>query len=165
MQNENFSTTDKMSLEVNKGAQENFNPRFNMKLDLFDHSGNLKETREIHNTMTTAGKNGIMDQLADVPTLVKAGWMEVGTGSGGTTSLNAYIAGSRTAVSTRTRTNNAVAYVCSFAAGAGTGAITEAGLFDAVTQNGGNMWCYATFSVINKGALDTLQITWTITGN
>lgn len=156
---------DHLSSEFGKGAHEEFNPRFNMKLELFDASGKLKDTREIHNTMTSAGKYGIMDQLADTPTLAKAGWMEVGTGTGGTTSLNAYIAGSRTAVTSRTRTNNAVAFVCSFAAGSGTGAITEAGLFDAVTQNGGNMWCYASFATINKGALDSLQITWTITGN
>jgi hypothetical protein len=52
-----------------------------------------------------------------------------------------------------------------WAAGTGTGAITEAGIFDVVTQNTVNMWCYATFAVINKLATDSLKITWTLTQN
>ena len=57
------------------------------------------------------------------------------------------------------------ALVATFAAGVGTGAITEAGTFDVVTQNTVNMWMYSTFSVINKGANDSLQITWTLTAS
>jgi hypothetical protein len=55
--------------------------------------------------------------------------------------------------------------VANFAAGTGTGAITEAGTFDVVTQNTANMWMYSTFSVINKGANDSLAITWTLTAS
>ena len=57
--------------------------------------------------------------------------------------------------------NDAVQYVATFAAGTGTGAITEAGIFnDAVT---GTMLCRTVFAVINKGSLDTLTITWKVT--
>jgi hypothetical protein len=140
-----------------------FNPSFNMVLELFDEKGNLKDTRKIHNTVTTAGKNGLIDQMLASPTLPKAGWMEVGTGTGGTTLLNAYIAGSRVALTSKLRSGNVVTMVGDFAAGVGTGAITEAGIFDVVTANTVNMWCYSSFTVINKAAGDSLKITWTLT--
>ena len=54
-----------------------------------------------------------------------------------------------------------MAYVASFGAGTGTGAITEAGLLNA--SSSGTLLCRTVFSVINKGANDTLGITWTVT--
>ena len=48
-------------------------------------------------------------------------------------------------------------------AGTGTGAITEAGLFNVVTQNTTDLILYADFAVVNKGAGDSLVITWTLT--
>jgi hypothetical protein len=51
--------------------------------------------------------------------------------------------------------------VATFGAGVATGAITEAGVFNALTA--GTMLCRTVFSVINKGALDTLVITWKVT--
>jgi hypothetical protein len=136
----------------------------NVKLELFNSRGELIDVREIHNTVTTAGKNGAADQILASPSLVKPGWMEVGTGTPSATLLGAYIAGSRTAMNApKTRSNNIVSMVTVFAAGVGTGAITEAGTFDVVTENTVNMWTSSSFSVINKGALDSLTITWTLT--
>lgn len=48
-----------------------------------------------------------------------------------------------------------------FGAGVGEGAITESGLLNHVTA--GTLLARVTFSAINKGALDSLQITWRIT--
>ena len=144
--------------------ESKFGVEANCLIELFDEHGNLKEKREIHNTVTTAGKNGIMDQILASPTLAKIGWCELGTGTGGTTKLNTYIAGSRNAFTSKTRSDNVVTTVTDWAAGDGTGSITEAGLFDVVTEDTVNMWCYATFTAIPKGAGDTLKITWTITG-
>jgi hypothetical protein len=93
------------------------------------------------------------------------GWMELGTGTGGTTLLNAYITGSRVAFTSKTRNTNVVTVVGTFGAGVGTGAITEAGTFDVVTQNSGNLWMYSTFAAINKSANDSLVITWQLTCN
>lgn len=45
-----------------------------------------------------------------------------------------------------------------FAAGTGTGSITESGLFNA--SSAGQLFARQTFGVINKGASDSLQITW-----
>ena len=91
--------------------------------------------------------------------------MELGTGTtsaaAGNTAMETVISGSRVALSSTTVTNNAVAYVASFPAGTGSGAVTEAGIFNA--SSGGTMLCRTVFSVINKGANDVLGITWTIT--
>jgi hypothetical protein len=159
----NTNLNDRMNKEVGKGFKSEFIPSFNMTLELFDEKGNLKDTRKIHNTVTTAGKNGVADQILASPTLAKPGWMELGTGTGGTTLLNAYIAGSRTTLTSKLRSGAVVTMVGDFAAGVGTGAITEAGLFDVVTQNTVNMWCYSSFTVINKAAGDSLKITWSLT--
>jgi hypothetical protein len=48
-----------------------------------------------------------------------------------------------------------------FPAGTATGAITEAGIFNAAT--GGTMLCRTTFPVINKGSADSLAVTWVVT--
>lgn len=123
--------------------------------------GKVKTERFIHNTVNTAGKYGALDQILGTPTLAKVGWMAIGTGTPAATLLGVEI--DRNALTSKTRTNAVVTMVGDWADADGTGAITEAGLFDVVTANTVNMWCSASFSVINKAAADTLQITWTLT--
>jgi hypothetical protein len=41
--------------------------------------------------------------------------------------------------------------------------VTEAGIFNALT--GGDMLCRTVFPVVNKGADDTMSVTWTVTLN
>jgi hypothetical protein len=62
---------------------------------------------------------------------------------------------------TTTVTGDAIQYVATFPAGSGTAALTEAGIFNAASV--GTMMARTVFAVINKGALDTLTITWKIT--
>lgn len=128
---------------------------------LKDKNGKVKEERHIHNTVTSAGKYGIADQILASPTLAKVGWMAIGTGTPASTLLGTEL--DRNALTSKTRSNGVVTMVGDWAAADGTGAITEAGLFDVVTANTVNMWCSASFSVINKGASDTLSISWTLT--
>jgi hypothetical protein len=135
----------------------------NLVLELLDPWGRLKDRRSVHNTVQTAGKYGAAAQMLGTPDLPKPGWMEVGTGTGGTTLLNAYVAASRTAIAVQTRSNAIVSFVCTFGPGVGNGNLTEIGLFDVVTQNTVNMWLYATYGVVTKPALDTLIATWTLT--
>ena len=71
------------------------------------------------------------------------------------------ILGSREALDSATASANTIAYVSSFEAGEGTGAVTEAGIFNAASS--GTMLCRTVFAVVNKGADDTMSITWTIT--
>jgi hypothetical protein len=88
--------------------------------------------------------------------------MAIGTGTtapaGGDTTLESEAG--RVALNSNVRTANAIAYVATFPAGTGTGAITEAGILNAASA--GILLCRTTFAVINKGAADTLGITWTV---
>ncbi len=120
--------------------------------------GKVKETR-VANTVTTAGKNGAADQLLASPTLGKPTHMAIGTGTPTGTALGTEL--DRNALTSKTRSGAVVTFQGDWAAGDGTGAITEAGVFDAASS--GNMWMSASFSVINKAAGDTLSISWTLT--
>jgi hypothetical protein len=133
----------------------------NVLVELFDARNSLIDTREVTNTVTTAGKAGVADQVLASPTLAKFGWMAIGTGSPAATLLGTETA--RVAFTSKTRSTNVVTVVGTFNPGTGTGAITEAGTFDVVTANTVNMWTSTSFSVVNKGAADTLTITWTLT--
>ena len=167
MINSQMSIKDKVCMGVGKGFRDDLAMNGHFKAQLFDKDGVLKDTKEIHNTVTTLGHKMAADQLLASPAVAKPGWMEVGTGSGQTaasTILATYIAGSRTALDSKTRGANAIiTMICTMGAGVGTGAITEAGIFNVVTQNTTDLICYADFSVINKGADDSLVITWTLT--
>jgi len=140
------------------------------KLDIvvYDADGNIKEQREVPNIVTTAGKTFIASRMAGTASAVM-GWMEVGTGTTaaavGDTTLQTVVSGSRTAtsVSGGTASTNTVVYATTFPAGTGTGALTEAGIFNA--SSAGTMLCRTVFSVINKGASDSMTITWTVTIN
>lgn len=131
----------------------------NVEIILRDKHGEIKQRRTLHNTVTTAGKAGAADQQVASPALGKPTHMGIGTSTGGTTTLTTEL--DRNALTSKTRSTNVVTMVGDWAAGDGTGAITEAGIFDA--SSSGNMWTYSSFSVINKGASDTLSISWTLT--
>lgn len=140
------------------------------RLDIvvYDADGNIKDQREVPNIVTTAGKTFIASRIAGASSNVM-GWMEVGTDNTaaavGQTALIAPVSLSRTALSVSggTPSTNTVQFACTFGAGTGTGALTEAGVFNA--SSSGTMLCRTVFSVINKGASDTMTITWTVTVN
>lgn len=130
-------------------------------LVLRDKDGNIKDERYIENTVTTAGKAGIADQLLAAPSLNKPTHMAVGTGSPAANALGTEI--DRNALTSKTRSTNVVTMVGDWAAGDGTGALTEAGVFDASST--GNMYVSNSFAVVNKLAADVLSISWTLTIN
>lgn len=133
--------------------------KWTLNVTLRGKDGRIKARRVIHNTVTTAGKNMIADRLLASPTLGVPTHMAIGTGTGGTTSLNTEL--DRNALTSKNRSGAVVTMVGDWAAGDGTGAITEAGVFDA--SSSGNMHLYSSFTVINKAAGDTLSISWTLT--
>lgn len=139
--------------------------RANVHAVLRDQDGRIKEERRVHNLIVTVGKGAIMDQLLAAPSIGKPTHMAVGTGTNaaaaGDTALQTEL--DRNALTSKTRATNVVTMVGDWAAGDATGAITEAGILNASTS--GDLYVRAVFSVINKGASDTLQITWTITGS
>ena len=130
---------------------------------LKDKNGNVKETREIDNLVVDAGLDYIASRMEGTSDAVMS-HMALGSGttaaSASDTDLES-ILGSRETLDSTTVTDNAVAYVASFEAGDGTGAVTECGLFNA--SSGGTMLCRTVFSVVNKAADDTMSVTWTIT--
>lgn len=123
---------------------------------------NDEVVQEVDNLVVTAGKNYVASRMKDT-TDTAMSHMAIGTGTtaaaAGDTALGTESA--RTALTSTTVTNNEVAYVDTFAAGTGTGAITEAGIFNA--SSAGTMLCRTVFSVVNKGADDSMTITWTVT--
>ena len=157
---------DEVSFQVGKGFVDGLRMKGHMVAKLYGPEG-LKDVREVWNTVTVLGHKMAADQLLAAPAVVTPGWMEVGTGTGqdlNDSILAAYIAGSRTALDSKTRGANAIiTMVCTLGAGVGTGAITEAGVFNVVTQNTTDLICYADFAAINKLAADSLVITWTLT--
>ena len=115
---------------------------------------NGKLIREVPNIVTTAGKEFVASSMVKTSNSPAAmTHMEVGTGTtnpaAGDTALESAVSGSRTALTSSNVTGAAIAYLCTFAAGTGTGALTEAGIFNA--SSGGTMLCRTEFSVINKG--------------
>ena len=122
---------------------------------------NDEVVQEVPNLVVTAGKNYVADRIKNNSTVMSH--MAIGTGTAaaaaGNTALGSESA--RTALTSTTVTDNEIVYVDTFAAGTGTGAITEAGIFNA--SSGGTMLCRTVFSVVNKGANDAMTITWTVT--
>jgi len=167
MQKDGMSIKDEMTMGVGKGLVEGIKMKGFFKAELFDELGNPKVTVELENTVTVLGHQMAADQILDSPAVAVPGWMELGTGTGqdlNDSTLASYIVGSRTALDSKTRGANAIiTMVCTFGAGVGTGAITEAGVFNVVTQNTTDLILYDDFSVINKAAGDSLVVTWTLT--
>lgn len=135
-----------------------------LSIELRGPDGELKHSQEIDNLVVTVGKNFIASRMKDA-TATAMSHMAIGTGAvaaaAGDTALGAEAG--RVALTSTTVTTNNVAYVATFPAGTGTGAITEAGLFNAASA--GTLLCRTVFSVINKAAADSLGITWTVTVN
>ena len=158
--------SDKVCMEVGKGFNSGIKFTGNMVAELFDENGILKDKREVHNVDTTLAHALAANRISASPTIVVPGWMELGTGTGQTaasTTLASYIVDSRTALDSSSATAAVLTMTCTFAATVGTGAVTEAGTFNVVTQNTTDLLTYSSFTVINKGAGDSLVVTWTIT--
>jgi len=150
------------------GMLETIKLRGDVHFKLVGPDGRTKLEREDHNLVVTAGLGLITSRLIDASAAV-VGWMEVGTSStaaaASQTALIAAVGSSRTALTgstqvTTTLTNDTNQYVTTFVAGTGTGALVEAGLFNASST--GTMLARTVFSVINKGALDSLTVTWKV---
>ena len=125
-------------------------------------TGQVKEDREFKNLVVTVGKNFVASRIVGVAQNVMS-HMALGTSStaaaAGDTALGAELA--RNALASGTATNAIVTYTATFAAGTATGAIVEAGIFNAASA--GTLLCRTVFSVVNKGANDAMSVTWTVT--
>jgi hypothetical protein len=145
---------------------ENLKLSGQLNIVLKDKTGKVKETREEKNLVVNTGLAYIVSRMKDT---TKGAMSHMALGSGTTAAAAGQtdlvsILGSRETLDSTTITgtnNEKVQYVCGFEAGDGTGAVTEAGLFNA--SSSGDMLCRTVFSVVNKAADDTMTVTWTIT--
>lgn len=145
------------------GPNDSATVKGKVRVELRDERGRLKALREVDNLIVTTGRDAIIERLDSAPTTAVPSHMGLGTSAtapaAGNTTLTAEP--TRSALSSSTSSGGVLTMVANWAAGAATGTWAEAGVFNALTT--GTMYSRATFTAINKGANDTLQITWTYT--
>jgi len=117
---------------------------------------------EIPNLVVTSGKEYVASRMKDTSDGAMS-HMAIGTGSTSAAAGNTALGSEaeRNALGSTTVSGSSITYVASFGASEGTGAITEAGLFNG--SSAGTMLCRTVFPVVNKGANDSMVITWSVT--
>lgn len=145
--------------------EENIKASGKLTIVVRDEHGNIKEERNHENLVVTTGLEHIASRMVGTSSGVMS-HMEVSTsttaaGAGQTALLGTALTGGRQALTTYSASGAVVSAVATFEAGEGTGALTEAGIFNA--SSAGTMLCRTVFPVVNKGASDSMSITWTIT--
>lgn len=123
---------------------------------------NGETVKEVDNLVVTDGKEYVASRMKDATTTAMSR-MAIGTGSTAAAASDSALGSeaARVALTSTTVSGADVTYVATFGAGTGTGAITEAGILNAASS--GTMLCRTVFSVVNKGASDSMTITWTVT--
>jgi hypothetical protein len=126
--------------------------------------GEIVKQFEVKNLVVNTGKSYIASKMV-ATTNVPISMTHMGIGTGNTAP-----AAEDTALGTQTGRvllsgnlveSNSITYTATFPAGTGTGAITEAGIFNAAVN--GTMLCRTVFPVVNKAAGDTIAVTWKVT--
>jgi hypothetical protein len=132
-----------------------------LQIKLYGPDGKLKQEQNVKNLVVTSGKGYIAGRMVGTPTAMSH--MAIGSGTVdpvvGDTTLGTELG--RVSLTSSAASGAAVTYIASFGAGTGTGAVTEAGIFNA--SSAGTLLCRTEFAVVNKGADDSLSITWTVT--
>lgn len=127
--------------------------------------GKVKDERKVDNLVVATGRAFIASRMANTS---PSAMSHMAVGSGVTTPILGDVElesqlGGRVVLTSSTTADNVTTYTATFAPGEGTGAVTEAGIFNASTS--GVMLCRTAFDVVNKGANDTLAISWSVTIN
>ena len=123
---------------------------------------NGKIVQEVDNLVVTAGKGYVASRIKDASATAMS-HMAIGSGSTAAAANDTALGNElgRVALTSTTVSGAVVTYVASFPAGTGTGAVTEAGILNA--SSSGTLLCRTVFSVVNKGASDSMTVTWTVT--
>lgn len=142
--------------------QENMKVTGKLCIVVRDSEGKIKQSLSVPNIVVTNGKNYIASRMTDNSFTIMS-HMAIGTGNStpvvGDSSLG--VETGRVVLSSFTSSSNQVTATATFPAGTGTGAITEAGIFNSAIS--GTMLCRTSFPVVNKAAGDSIAITWVIT--
>ena len=125
---------------------------------------NGKLVREDKNLVVTAGKGWIASRMQGVTDGVMT-HMAIGTGgvaaAVGDTTLGTQLVRQVLTTSGGVVAAAVITFATTYAAGTGTGAITEAGIFNHASA--GDMLARTVFATVNKGAADSMTISWDVT--
>ena len=129
-----------------------------------DKNGHITQSMKVPNLVVTTGKQYIASRMAGTTATVMS-HMAIGTGTAAAnannTALGNELGRAGSPLFSFQASGNIITATATFVEGVGTGAISEAGIFNA--SSGGTMLCRTVFPVVNKQASDTIAITWTIT--
>lgn len=135
----------------------------NLHIVLRGPDGRIKDERRIKNLVVDAGKQ-FMARRGISATDAAMSHMAVGTGTAAAAASDTALATELTRVTlTSSVTDRTIQHVASYPAGTATGALTEAGIFNAAAA--GTMLARTVFAVLNKAADDSMSITWNVTAN
>ena len=125
---------------------------------------NDQVVQEVDNLVVTTGKGYVTSRMKDA-TATAMSHMAIGTSTTAAAASQTALGSesARVALTSTTVSGADVTYVATFAAGTGTAAITEAAILNA--SSGGTMLCRTVFAVVNKGASDSMTITWVVTAS
>jgi hypothetical protein len=160
------NAADRFAAAQGKGLEGRIPVAGRVHIVLRGPDGRIKARDTVDNLVVTAGRQHIADQLADQGEAVMS-HMAIGTGTTAADPLDTALETEidRNALTSKTQGTGSdahkVTYVADWAAGDGTGAITEAGIFNSASA--GTMLCRSVFAVKNKAAGDTLSLTWVLT--
>jgi hypothetical protein len=129
------------------------------------HEDGSEEVFEATNLVHTQGKGHITYRQAASPIAGPINYMAVGTGNTPPALTDASLVAevARVTASSVTAAGNVWTMTATFPPGVGTGALQEAGVYDTPNPLATTAMARSTFAVANKGAGDTLNISWTVT--
>ena len=146
-------------------SESQVSPKGMVQITKTNEFGEITQQFEVPNLVVTSGKIYIAGKMIATDSNVPIAMSHMGIGTG-TASPVAEDTGlgtqtGRVLLSGSLQDNNSITYTATFPAGTGTGAITEAGIFNASVN--GTMLCRTVFPVVNKQAGDTIAVTWKVT--
>ena len=150
-------------------VQEFIKMRGCLEIVLGDMQGNILEKRKVDNTIVTAGRKWVLQQInsSGMVTSQSIGFLGIGTTTtapgtsdsalGGETTRNAIVS-----FTTTNLTSNPPSWraECSFASNEGNTTLAEVALFN--SSSSGTMLGRATFATLNKTTSNTLSISYTV---
>lgn len=143
-------------------THEIIKPTGMLRVVVIGPDGQVKTDETFKNLVVNVGKDFVASRMVAASATVMS-HMAIGSGTtapaAGDTTLSSELG--RVTLASSSAAGAVVTYTASFPAGTGTGAVTEAGIFNAGVA--GTMLCRTVFSVVNKGANDSMSVTWTVT--
>ena len=128
-----------------------------------DKNGHIKQSMKVPNLVVTTGKQYIASRMAGTAAAVMS-HMAIGSGTAAAnannTALGNELGRAGSPLFSLQASGNIITATATFVEGVGTGAISEAGIFNA--SSAGTMLARTTFPLLTKESTDTVNITWVI---